>query len=195
MQISVTVDDRRWFFDRAAVVKAVKTSTRRVLAKAGAHVRKHAMHSIKRTRVKDLTPNQRQAYNIRKSEARKAGLPKPMVPVIHSRPGEPPRSITGKLKRGLRFVYEAKTQSVKIGVESFARTSHRMDPPGALEFGGTTFRATRGRGRTGSRHRRIAARPYLRPARAKVARTMSQLWAAEAPNFGKNTTRRAVRLG
>ena len=77
------------FFDRAAVVRAVDQATRRNLSRFGAYVRQRAKTSIRR--------------------------PPKTATVRISRPGRPPYSHTGLLKRFIFFAYDADRQSVVIG--------------------------------------------------------------------------------
>lgn len=74
-----------------------------------------------------------------------------------SRPGEPPSSHVGLLRRFILFGYEPASKTVVIGPVAF----NRRRVPSALEFGGRIIHYT---GRIGSV---ILPRPYMSPALAK----------------------------
>jgi len=90
-----------------------------------------------------------------------------------SRPGEPPSSHTGLLRRFILFGYDRRGDSVVVGPVGFRRSS----APNALEFGGRT---TVESGRRAKRRRwrvvRIAARPYMGPALEKERSNLPPLW-------------------
>ena len=108
---------KAFFFDRAAVERAVDNGTRRALSKFGAFVRQRARTSIRK---------------------RKAT----------SKPGSPPSSHEGSLRRLILFAYDPGRKSVVIG-------------PALLEYGGTVART----GRDGNmRVLHYRPRPYMNPA-------------------------------
>jgi phage gpG-like protein len=90
-----------------------------------------------------------------------------------SRPGEPPTSHTGLLRRFILFGYDRQSDSVVVGPVGFRRSR----APNVLEFGG---RATVAAGRRGSQKKkrtvRIAARPYMRPALEKERSQLPAVW-------------------
>lgn len=90
-----------------------------------------------------------------------------------SRPGQPPSSHTGLLRRFILFGYDRQSESVVVGPVGFRRSK----TPRALEFGGRTTVETRRRGR-GRKKRtvRIAARPYMRPALEKERSQLPAVW-------------------
>lgn len=88
---------------------------------------------------------------------RKTGR-KPLAP---SRPGEPPRNQTGKLRDNIFFWYDPDERSVSIGPGLFQRN---RDVPGLLEHGGHTRRGV------------LAARPYMGPALKEELPKLPALW-------------------
>ena len=156
------------FFDRQAVTRAVSRSERKVLSRFGAYVRTSARSSIRPARRKnlsELTPEEQRRYRMRVRIARQLGRPRPKLPLAHSRPGEPPRSITGLLRRFLYFAFDPSRRSVVIGP---ARISSGSGAPETLEHGGFTKR--------GSRRVRIDARPYMGPALEREQVQLPALW-------------------
>lgn len=90
-----------------------------------------------------------------------------------SRPGEPPSSHTGLLRRFILFGYDRRSDSVVVGAVGFRRST----APNVLEFGGrTTVESGRRAKRRRSRVVRIAARPYMRPALEKEKSNLPALW-------------------
>ena len=110
-----------------------------------------------------------------------------------SRPGQPPHSHTGLLRRLILFGYDETTDSVVIGPLGFRRSN----APNVLEFGGVVktkrsllVRAeARGRDKRGrftrGKFKRIEAgkrliyapRPYMGPALEKERPKLPKLWA------------------
>ena len=93
-----------------------------------------------------------------------------------SRPGEPPSSHTGLLRRFILFGYDRQRDSVVVGPLGFKRSR----APNVLEFGGRTV-VESGRARRSGRKRkkrtvRIAARPYMRPALEKERSNLPVVW-------------------
>lgn len=139
------------FFDRAPVMRAASKAARRVLSKAGAFVRTTARQSIKNAPFDERKPRGQARTNFRRSAI--------------SRPGQPPLSRVGTLKRMIFFGYEPERESVVIGPAAvFTGTRQTPKAPEALEFGGIVRR----NGKT----YRYRARPFMRPALE-----------AEAPKF------------
>ena len=90
-----------------------------------------------------------------------------------SRPGQPPSSHTGLLRRFILFGYDRRSDSVVVGPVGFRRSR----APTVLEFGGrTTVEARRRGGRRQNRTVRIAARPYMRPALEKERSQLPAVW-------------------
>ena len=94
-----------------------------------------------------------------------------------SRPGEPPSSHAGHLRRLLLFGYDRQRESVVVGPVGFRRST----APRVLEVGGrTTVESRRGSLRGGRRKKkrtvRIAARPYMAPAMEKERSNLPKVW-------------------
>lgn len=145
-----------FFFDRDAVTGAVDKKTRRALSTFGRFVRTRSRSSIRPARMKriaELTDEEKQLWEIKKRVAKRDGW-KPRRPIKHSDPGDPPRSITGLLKKLIFYVYEPDSRNVVIGP---ATSSMNTGAPEILEHGGTT------RGSQGGTVR-VEARPYMEPA-------------------------------
>lgn len=161
------------FFDRESVIKAVDNANKKVLSKAGRFVQLDAKYSIKKARQKalgELTEDERKTYERRVKEWKKdKSKKKPKRPLAASRPGEPPRSVTGLLKKFLFFAYDAQRKSVVIGP---AKLNSPSDAPSVLEYGGTTtVRTAKGR-----RTAIIKKRPYMAPALAKNESKIQEMY-------------------
>lgn len=111
-----------------------------------------------------------------------------------SKPGQPPSSHTGLLKKFIWFGYEPKMRSVVIGPAKL--TSKNTDAPETLEYGGMhklktdmilrvggPGRDEKGRFTLGRRKKvrkgtklRISARPFMNPAMEKEKKKLSQIW-------------------
>jgi len=89
-----------------------------------------------------------------------------------SRPGQPPHSHTGLLKRFIFFGYDPATDSVVVGPVGFKRSN----APRVLEYGGVTTVTRFRRGKVTRRRVRIAPRPYMGPALAKELPKFPELW-------------------
>lgn len=90
-----------------------------------------------------------------------------------SRPGEPPTSHTGLLRRFILFGYDRRSDSVVVGPVGFRRSR----APNVLEFGGRTTVAAGRRGRQKRKRTvRITARPYMRPALEKERSQLPAVW-------------------
>lgn len=168
----------RSFFDREAVISAMSDSTRSVLSKVGAFIRQRAKSSIRKARQKSLsemTPDELLAYRIRVDRAKRDGEPRPKRPLASSRPGEPPRSRLGYLRKYLFFAWDATTKSLVVGPARF--NGAKGIAPTTLEYGGTVT--------IGNRRVRIQPRPYMRPAFEAEQKQLPQRWAEAAAKFGK----------
>lgn len=91
-----------------------------------------------------------------------------------SKPGHPPHSHTGLLRRLILFGYDRSSDSVVVGPVGFGRSK----APHTLEFGGVTdrprwWRTSRKRGRK----LRIRPRPFMGPALEKERDKLPRLWA------------------
>lgn len=91
-----------------------------------------------------------------------------------SRPGEPPSSHTGLLRRFILFGYDRQRDSVVVGPVGFKRSR----APNVLEFGGRAVVESPRRGRRQRKMRtvRIAARPYMRPALERERSNLPIVW-------------------
>lgn len=127
------------FFDTSAVQKAVNRAERYVLNQIGRRIRQTSRQSIRKQS--------------------KTGAP--------SKPGSPPKSRTGYLKRGILYAYEFSSRSVVIGPIRGAKSG---DVTHALEHAGTTPNTQTGK------QQRIQARPFMGPALEKRIPELPQLW-------------------
>ncbi len=89
-----------------------------------------------------------------------------------SKPGSPPHSHVGLLRRFILFGYDKQSDSVVIGPVGFKASA----APRVLERGGTTTVTRRRRGRRSERRVRIAARPYMQPSLEKERPKLPELW-------------------
>lgn len=126
------------FFDTNAVRKATSKAERKVLNRFGAMVRTTAKRSIRKA-----TKRTRQ-----------------------SEPGDPPRSHTAYLKRGIFYGFDIESRSVVVGPVK----SKSGNIPEALEYGGTTKQK-----KTGDTID-IEPRPFMGPALDKMLPKLPALW-------------------
>ncbi|MCL4198983.1 MAG: hypothetical protein KJZ69_15955 [Phycisphaerales bacterium] len=89
-----------------------------------------------------------------------------------SKPGSPPHSHVGLLRRFILFGYDRQSDSVVVGPVGFKAST----APRVLESGGTTTVTRRRRGKRTERRVRIAARPYMTPALEKERPKLPELW-------------------
>lgn len=165
----------RSFFDRPAVTGAVDRAAVRVLSRFGAFVRQTARRSIrkpKQMKLSDMSPEQRESFRIRKEIAARRGETPPKRPAAPSRPGKPPRSQTGLLRKFIFFSFDRATSSVVVGPQDVP-TAGPADVPRILEEGGMTKITT---GPNEGQRRRVAARPYMGPAFAAEQPKLSGMW-------------------
>ena len=87
-----------------------------------------------------------------------------------SSPGSPPSSHTGLLKKFIFFGYNPASESVSIG--PIKLNSKRGDIPRTLEIGGKTTIVSRGKKKTV----KIAARPFMVPAKDKELPKLPDMW-------------------
>ncbi len=166
-------DIKKMFFDRAAVAGSVDKATASVLSKFGAFVMTAARRSIRparQTPVSELNAEQLAAYKRRSAIAKAKGQPRPRRPLQSSKPGQPPRSRLGLLKKFILFGYDSSSRSVVVGP---ARLNGVVGGPQALEAleeGGQTRTP---QGQTVS----IKARPFMGPAYAKESPKLPAMWA------------------
>ena len=91
-----------------------------------------------------------------------------------SRPGKPPSSHTGLLRRFTYFGYDRQRRSVVIGPQRLNRKAG--DAPAALEHGGVSTVVEGLRHRRRKRRVRIAARPFMGPAFEKEKPKLPAMW-------------------
>jgi hypothetical protein len=89
-----------------------------------------------------------------------------------SKPGSPPFSHEGSLRRLILFAYDERTDSVVVGPVGFRKST----APNVLEFGGTTTIFRRRGGRFVREQVRIAARSYMAPALERERPKLPALW-------------------
>lgn len=80
-----------------------------------------------------------------------------------SRPGEPPSSHTGKLRKSIYFGYDAQNKSVVVGPTKWSSSNAQA----LLEYGGIGRKKTRGA--------LYRPRPYMRPAFQKELSNLKSL--------------------
>jgi len=90
-----------------------------------------------------------------------------------SKPGNPPYSHEGSLRRLILFGYDRSSDSVVVGPVGFRQGA----APNVLEFGGTTTVVRKRRGRADKRRASIDKRPYMGPALEKEAHRLPKMWA------------------
>ena len=166
-------DVKKMFFGREAVTGAVDKASMKVLSKFGAIVRTAARQSIRTARQKplaELTEEQLKAYQRAVAIAKKQGKPKPRRPMQSSKPGQPPRSHLGFIKRFLFFGYDRDSNAVVIGP---ARLNGVAGGPRALESLEEGGQSKNAKGKTIS----VEARPFMGPALAKEQPKLPALWA------------------
>jgi hypothetical protein len=144
------------FFDSKKVRLAVDKSRRQILSRMGAFVRQRAITSI------------RKPPKTRRREAKTGRFAKAAGQI--SRPGMPPYSHRGLLRKFLFFAYDPERQSVVIGP---ARLNKPGNAPESLEYGGESAIAGRN-GRT--RKIDVRARPFMGPALDKELPNFPDLW-------------------
>ncbi len=89
-----------------------------------------------------------------------------------SKPGSPPYSHVGLLRRFILFGYDRQSESVVIGPVGIKGST----APRVLEQGGKTTATRRRRGKRTERRVRVAARPYMNPALEKERPKLPELW-------------------
>jgi len=167
------VEVRKLFFDSDMVLRKLDAKSRKVLSKGGAFIRRTARSSIKKSKQKsvaDLTAKEARIYAIRVADAKKHGRPKPKRPFAASKPGEPPRSPTGKYKQTIFFYYDEQSNSMVCGPVKLARSQEKI--PAILESGGTE---TVNSGRTVT----IRPRPHMAPAYEKERSKIVAMFAGD----------------
>jgi hypothetical protein len=154
--LGLKINEAKSFFFYEKILEKMDKDAAKGLSRFGAFVRRSAKSSIRKARQKSkgqLTKDERQRFHIRQRYHELGKGPKPKRPLAPSNPGEPPRSITGLLKKHIYFVYEPQRKSVVIGPASLNKSTNA---PEVLEKGGA---ATSSKGD----HFRMEKRPYMKP--------------------------------
>lgn len=89
-----------------------------------------------------------------------------------SRPGDPPHSHTGLVRRFVLFGYDRATDSVVVGPVKI-KSGRAVE---SLEYGGRSTANSRRRGRRIQRAVTVKARPFMRPALRKEMAKFPELW-------------------
>lgn len=148
------------FFDREAVTLRVGRAELKYFRQAGGAVRKTARRSIRPTRQKslsELTDEERTIFQMRERIAKREDRPRPRRPQYHSKPGQPPRSITGVLKELIFFAFDRPNHTTVVGP---AKTNSPSGAPERLEHGASD----------------LEARPFMQPALDIVKPTLPAMW-------------------
>lgn len=171
----ITMKAGQFFFDSKKVLRAVKPARRKALQDAAKFVRVSARSSIRKARRKklsEMSPKERRRYQIAVAIAKRRGKPKPKAPFASSKPGEPPRSQTGLLRKFLLYAYDIQSESVVIGP---AKINRATGAPETLEYGGATI-VRRRKGKTTRTRVKIAARPFMQPALEAELDNIPEQW-------------------
>lgn len=162
-----------WRLDVPKVLRAAAAASRAALMHAGKYIRVTARSSIRPARrmregeLRAILPAEKwAAYRRAKAIAKQRGG-KLRRPYAASRPGDPPHSRTGLLKRFLIYDWDASTESVVIGPRRLTRRTR--DVPKVLEYGGVSQLR-------GGRLLKIAARPYMHPALKENLHLIPKQW-------------------
>lgn len=152
------------FFDTKAVQSRLSPAVRKFLGWAGGLTMKIARRSLRPARMKkksEMTDEETAAYEKRVAWAKAHNLPKPKRPLMPSAPDEPPRlkDSQSPLKRLIYYGLDLLTETAAIG--PYKARSGIAD---VLEYGGV------------SNGKQIAARPFIRPARAIVEPQLQPYW-------------------
>ncbi|MFA5291950.1 MAG: hypothetical protein WC496_02835 [Phycisphaerae bacterium] len=135
---------KKLFFDRAKVIRAVSKAARKTLNHIGGLIRLTARRSIRDAKNHNAV----------------------------SRPGKPPLSHTGLLKRFIMYAYEPSKETVVVGPVLLGGRQGK-DAPHTLEFGGSAKANSRRLG--GRRNVFIKPRPYMYPALEKNQQTICKI--------------------
>lgn len=160
------------WIDIKPVIKAARSASVQSLTKFGAYVMNTARAMLRPARqlpLAAMNSMQRSAYLRRVAIAKRRGQPIPKRPTESSRPGEPPLSQTGTLKRGVLFGVNEQELSVAIGPALLPGHAGARALE-ALEVGGPTPTA-QGAVIT------VKARPFMGPAFQQELPRAADLWA------------------
>lgn len=150
MSIGVGFEQKRFFFDRQAVINAVGKAGAKNLSKAGAFIRRSARSSLRR-RKRTAAPGE--------------------PPSVHSK--DPVATL-----KNIWFVFDPALRSVIVGpvkLNSVVKLegSDRATVPALHELGGVAMVIRRKR----RRRARYAPRPFMGPAMQRELPKFPQLWA------------------
>lgn len=159
------------FFDRRAVTSRLTQAKRRVFSRAGGLVRKTARRSIRPISKRLLGQ-----IAVKKAEANRLPAKNPRRRTLwreirelqrraHSRPGKPPKSITGLLRNNIYYVFDPLAESVVIGPTLLGKSSGAQQ---TLEYGGQV--------QFGPRKVSILPRPYMGPAQQQVQPAVAEMF-------------------
>jgi hypothetical protein len=93
-----------------------------------------------------------------------------------SKPGTPPSSHTGGVKRNIFFAYDRNRGSVVIGPIRLGGRKGGPDQPRILEEGGTTTVQKQGKRKSAKKRVFIQERPFMGPAKEKNLPKLPELW-------------------
>lgn len=167
----------RSFFDRDVVMRAMDSQTRQTLSRFGAYVARRAKSLIRPARqlpLGEMSADELLQYRIAQAAAKRAGRAAPKRPLASSKPGEPPRSILGYLRRFIYFGWDPATHSVVIGPALFGGASGTA--PRVLEEGGMTVNY---KGKTLT----IKPRPFMSPAFQAELVELPKIWQQSVSSF------------
>ena len=157
--------------DPGRVLKATRKASVSVLTRFGAYVMRTARAMLRPARqlaLSALNPRQRARYQRRLARAKRLGLPVPRRPTESSRPGEPPRSQTGLLRRWILFGVNPDEPSVVIG-PALLPGHAGAEALEALEVGG---RSTTAQGYEVT----VQRRPFMGPAFQQELPQAAAMW-------------------
>lgn len=173
------------FFDSDAVMKAVDDASRKALSKAGAFIMtdaKRSMRPAKQAPASSLKPAQQASFKRRMKLFKEGKIAqKPKRPLVASKPGEPPRTRVGFIKKFLYFAFDSQTKSVVVGPALLNKTTMAQ---ATLEEGGTAvIKSLRFVTRDGqvttettSKTITIEPRPYMQPAYGRNKEKVAELF-------------------
>lgn len=158
------------FFDRTAVTSRLSKAKRRQFSKAGGLTRKiarNSMRPVSKRILKQISKKRKIAFllvtranqtpSTLRARAKIAEEIRALEKQAASKPGQPPKTRKGTIKKQLFYAFDPGRESVVIGPILFAP---KNNAPETLEYGGQTT--------IGPQKVYIAARPYMGPARDKV---------------------------
>lgn len=154
-------------FNPSVIIKRMDRQVARAYRRLGSFIRRTSRSSIRKARQKklaEMTAEELEHYEMLKAIGKRKGF-RAKKPLAHSKPGEPPRSISGKVKNLIRFDYDERSRSLVVGPMIGGK---RTGAPEALEFSGMTTGSDGGRVR-------VEARPFMRPALHKELPNLPRL--------------------